>query len=359
MYGVILAGGGGTRLWPQSRARLPKPFLPLLPDGSTMIQATFRRLTPLIPADRLYVATGLAYGELVRAQLPELPAENIIIEPSARDNAAAVGLAMAHLARRDPEAIVGVFAADHLIVDEAGLREDLRLAGQVAAHGYLVTLGMSPAQPETRYGYIEAAGLVPEMPAGGRARAVNRFVEKPDAETAAGYVASGRYYWNAGIFIWRVATILEQFRLLQPAMAARLATIQAALGTPSAAQVLEREWGEMPRTSIDYAIMEKAPRVATIPSDIGWSDVGDWNAIGELLGEPVAGFVAAGVTHLDHESRGCVVAAPTGKLVATIGLDDLVIVDTPEALLVCPRARAQEVRQIVDRLKSAGRSDLL
>lgn len=359
MFGVILAGGGGTRLWPQSRAALPKPFLPLLPGGLTMIQATFNRLIPLIPADRLFVGTGPAYAEIVRQQLPELPASNVIVEPSGRDNAAAVGLAIAHLARRDPTATMGVFSADHLIADEVGFRTDIALAARVAEAGYLVTLGMKPTGPDPRFGYVEIAGSVPELAGEAQARRVARFVEKPDLATATAFVNGGRHYWNAGIFVWRITTIQEQFRQLQPEMAARLAAIQAALGTPDEAATLAREWEGILKTSVDYAIMEKAPQVATILSDIGWSDVGDWHALGDLLGQPGQGFVSDGADHLGLDSRNCVIAAPAGKLVATIGLEELVIIDTPDALLVCPRSRTQEVKQIVDSLKSNGRDRLL
>jgi mannose-1-phosphate guanylyltransferase len=359
MYGVILAGGGGTRLWPWSRSRQPKPLMPLLPDGSTMLQATFARLRPLIPPERLFVSTGVMYADEVRRQLPDLPAGHLVIEPSGRDTAEAVGLAAVHVGRLAPDGVMGVFPADHIIRDEAGLRANLVLAGQVAERDYLVTLGMRPTHPETGYGYIEVAGPVPGLGDDGRALEVARFVEKPNLATASEYVAGGRHLWNGGIFIWKVNVILEQFRELQPDMAARLATIGAAIGTADAQAVLEREWEDIRRISVDFGIMEKASRVATIPSDIGWSDAGDWHAVGVILGQPGAGFVAAGVEHLALDSRDCVVAAPPGKLVATIGLEDLVIVDTPEALLICPRERAQQVRQVVDELKARQRGDLL
>jgi mannose-1-phosphate guanylyltransferase len=359
MYGVILAGGGGTRLWPASRARLPKPLMPLLPDGSTMLQATMARLRPLIPPDRLFVATGAAYADECRRQLPDLPPDHVIVEPSGRDTAPAVGLAAVHIARLDESAVMGVFSADHIIRDEAGFRDSLRLAEPVAEQGYLVTLGMKPAYPETGYGYIEVAGPVPGSGADGRAMEVARFVEKPKLATAEEYVAGGRHLWNAGIFVWRVGVILEQFAAQMPDVAARLSAIRAALGTPQAEATLAREWEGMRKISVDFGIMEGAPRIATIPSDVGWSDAGDWNAIGALLGEPGAGFVGAGVEHLGIDSRDCVIAAPSGKLIATIGLEDLVIIDTPDALLVCPRSRAQEVKRIVDTLKERQRGDLL
>jgi mannose-1-phosphate guanylyltransferase len=359
MYGVILAGGGGTRLWPLSRARLPKPLMPLLPDGSTMLQATMARLRPLIPPDRLFVSTGAAYAGECRRQLPDLPADHVIVEPSGRDTAPAVGLAAGYVARLDPAAVMGVFPADHIIRDEEGLRANLRLAEQVAERGYLVTLGMKPTYPETGYGYIEVAGPVPGLGEGGRALEVARFVEKPKLPVAMEYVTGGRHLWNGGIFVWRVDVILERFVVQLPDIAARLAAIRQALGTPAAEAVLAREWEGMRKISVDFGIMEGAPRVATIPSDIGWSDAGDWNAIGMLLGQDGSGFTGAGVEHLALDSRGCVIAAPPGKLVATIGLEDLVIIDTPDALLVCPRARAQEVKRIVDTLKERQRGDLL
>jgi mannose-1-phosphate guanylyltransferase len=359
MYGVILAGGGGTRLWPQSRARLPKPLMPLLPDGSTMLQATMSRLRPLIPPDRLFIATGAQYADECRRQLPDLPAEHVIIEPSGRDTAPAIGLAAIHAARLDPTGVMGVFPADHIIRDEAGLRADLRLAEQVAERGYLVTLGMKPAYPETGYGYIEVDGPIGGLGDEGQAFEVARFVEKPDLTTATAYVEAGRHLWNAGIFIWRVDVILERYAAQQPEMAARLRAIGDAIGAPSEEETLAREWPAMRKISVDFAIMQEAPRVATITSDIGWSDAGDWNAIGSLLGVDGAGYVGAGVEHLAIESDNCVIAAPGGKLIATIGLQDMVIIDTPDALLVCPRSRTQEVRRIVDTLKDRQRADLL
>jgi mannose-1-phosphate guanylyltransferase len=283
----------------------------------------------------------------------------VIVEPASRDNAAAVGLAAIHLARRDSAAVMGVFAADHVIRDEAGFRADLVLAEAVAQRGYLVTLGMRPTYPETGYGYIEVAGPIPGLAPDTPAREVARFVEKPDQPTATAYLAGGRHLWNAGIFIWQVGVILDRFHQHQPEMAARLDRIGAALGTADAQAVLGQEWAGMTRISIDFAIMEKARPVATILSDIGWSDAGDWNAVGTLLGQPGAGFLGAGVEHLTPDSRDCVIVAPPGKLVATIGLTDLVIIDTPDALLVCPRARAQEVRQIVAQLQQRQRSNLL
>lgn len=359
MYGVILAGGGGTRLWPLSRTSLPKPLMPLLPDGSTMLQATFARLRPLIPPARLFVSTGIQYADEVRRQLRELPAEHLIIEPSGRDTAPAVGLAAIHVARVDPDAIMGIFSADHIIQDEAGFRSNLELAEKVAEQDYLVLIGMRPDQPDPRYGYLEIAEPVPGLGEDGQALQVARFVEKPDLATASRYLAGGRHLWNGGIFIWKTSVILEQFRTLLPEAYNRLMTIATAAGSPDAQAVLEHEWDGMPKISIDFGIMEKARRVATIPSDVGWSDAGDWNAIGTLLGERDNGFVSAEVEHLAIDSHDCVIAAPPGKVVATIGLEDLVIVDTPDALLVCPRSRAQEVKQIVDALRARERAHLL
>jgi mannose-1-phosphate guanylyltransferase len=235
----------------------------------------------------------------------------------------------------------------------------VRLAAAVAQHDYLVTLGMTPTHPETGLGYVELAGPVPELAGDDRARVVARFVEKPDLATATAYVDGGRHLWNAGIFISRAGYMLDQFRRHAPDIAARLAAIDSAAGAPDAQVVLEREWADMRKISIDFAVMEKADRVATIPAAVGWSDAGDWNAIGALLGSAEAGYVGAGVEHLALDTRDCVIAAPPGKLVATIGLSDLAIVDTPDALLICPRARAQEVKQIVDAIRARGRGDLL
>lgn len=357
MFALILAGGAGTRLWPRSRAALPKQLLALT-GGETMIQATVKRVLPLLPLEHIFVATNREYGPLIREQLPGLSADNIVEEPTAKNTAPCIGLAAAHMHRLDPGAVMASLHADHFIADEEGFRQALLGAAEVAKEGYLVTLGITPDKPETGYGYIrrgEALGCYNNHPV----YQVSQFLEKPDLATAERFVASGEYYWNSGIFIWQLSTLLESFRGYMPEFYEQLDQMEQAA---AAGQAIDAIWQQIRPESIDVGIMEKAAKVAVVPVSIGWNDVGSWAAIHEI--NTVAGKadehgnVALEAEHLAINTRGTLVQG-NGRLIATIGLEDMVIVDSGDALLVCAKDKVQDIKKVVEWLKENKRTELL
>ncbi len=360
-YAIVPAGGAGTRLWPLSRAAHPKFLRDLTGSGSTLLQSTWQRLAPI--AEAVIVVTGTAHAAAVARQLPDLPEADLLVEPSPRDSMAAIGLAAALLVRRDPEAVIGSFAADHVIGDQAVFAAAVGEAVAVARTGRLVTLGITPTYPAAGFGYVRAAGPL-DVAGAPSALQVSEFVEKPDAATAASYVASGDYRWNAGMFVVRAATLLELLAEHQPELAAGLATIADAWDGPAREQVLGTQWPTLPAIAIDYAVAEPAAAdglVAVVPGSFGWDDIGDFDSLATLLpvssddGSQVLGDPALVVT---SGARAVVVPA-SGRLVAVLGLQDVVVVDTPDAVLVTSRARAQDVKAVVDVLRASGRSDLL
>ena len=347
MYALILAGGSGTRLWPYSRSGRPKQFLSL--DGrTTMLQATVNRTLSIIPPERVYVATGAAYAGLVAEQLPEVPRANILVEPSGRGTAPCIGLAALHLLRRDPNAVMAVLSADHQIEDADSLCAALSAGGRIAQQGYLVTLGITPSEPSTGYGYIERGRLLAEEGTQ-RVFQVQAFAEKPNLERAEAYVASGNYFWNAGMFVWRADRILEELAAHRPAVAEPLARIDAAIGTPAQQQVLHTVWPRIENVAIDIAVMEQTADAVVIPAAFGWSDVGDWAALSDTLSHDESGNVVVG-TNVSIDTRNSLIYG-NGRLITTIGVQDLLIVDTADALLICSREHAQEVKTLVAQLR--------
>ena len=359
LYAVIPAGGSGTRLWPLSRAGHPKFLHPLTGTGDSLLQATVHRLAPVAPLDRVFVVTGVAHAAAVSRQLAGVPEENILVEPSPRDSCAAIALAAAVIARRDPVAVMGAFAADHLITDGDRFLQVIEAAMSGAQQGLLMTLGITPTRPETGYGYLQCGGPV----GGGPVLAVDEFKEKPSYDVAEAYVKSGNYLWNAGMFVWRVDVFLAELGRQQPQLAAGVSRIAQAWDTPAREEVLGEVWPTLPRISVDYAVMEGAAAaglVGTVPGDFGWNDVGDFHTLGEVLASDQAGNVVVGRNDdskpgvLLRETEGLVVVPNSGRLVAALGVRDLIIVDTPDAVMVCPRDRAQEVKHLVDELKDSG-----
>lgn len=353
-WAVIPAGGAGTRLWPLSRAGAPKFLHDLTGSGSSLLQQTRDRVVPLAD-DRVLVVTGAAHEPAVAAQLGD--GVEIVAEPSPRDSMAAIGLAAALLEARDPDAVLGSFAADQVIGDVDAFHACVREAAALAAsRDVLVTLGIEPTHPATGFGYIRSGGLV-DPDGGGTARIVEQFVEKPDAATAAEYVASGAYRWNGGMFVVRAGFLLELLERHHPDLAAGLRAIAAA------PERMAELWPDLEKIAIDHAVAEPAADlgvVATVPGTFDWDDVGDFHALAGLLPAPAGVAVlgdAARVRTLD--ATGIVVANGGDREIAVIGLDDVVVVDTGDALLVTSRERAQDVKKIVEQLKAEGRAPLL
>ncbi|QWF23689.1 NTP transferase domain-containing protein [Nocardioides sp. LMS-CY] len=351
-WAVIPAGGAGTRLWPLSRSSAPKFLHDLRGEGRTLLQETRDRLAPLVD-DRLLVVTGLPHREAVAAQLPEVAADSVIAEPSPRDSMAAIGLAAALLERSDPDAVMGSFAADHVIADPDAFAEAVRRAVQVARDDWLVTLGIEPTFPSSAFGYVHVGDPVAGHDG---AAVVQEFVEKPSVATAEGYLATGRYRWNAGMFVVRPRVLLDLLGKWHPEFAADLRAIAADRDR------LPELWPGLPKIALDHAVAEPAAdagRVAVVPSSFHWEDIGDFDALATLLeGAGAATSVLGDASDvLAVDSTGLVV--PGGKrVVAVVGLEDVVVVDTPDALLVTTRSRAQEVKQVVAALKESGRGEL-
>jgi len=344
---VVMAGGRGTRFWPRSRAARPKQFLGMVGDA-TLLQQTVRRLDGAFRPEDIFVLTTGELAGATRGMLPELPARNILVEPEGRDTAPCLALALVTLERLAPEGVMVVLSADAWIGDRAPFLEDLDAAVEHAAEtGDLVTFGIRPTGPETGYGYIEAEGQ-------GAVLAVKGFREKPDAQTALAYLGSGRHYWNAGMFVWTLRDFRAQLLGHCPEMLAPLDEWVAAGAAPAA---LPLAYGRLPRRSIDYALMERSERVALVPARFSWSDVGSWPAVVDFHEADAAGNVVVGEAIL-LESRNCALFGGQ-RLIAGSGLADLIVVDEADALLICRKDRAQDVKQIVEKLKALGRLDLL
>ncbi len=360
MYAAILAGGVGSRLWPRSRQTRPKQFTDITGSGRTMIQETARRLEGLVDADRLYVITGSQYARLAAQQLPQIPPDQIIVEPNGRNTGPAIGLACVVLQRRDPDAILAVLPADHVITQPERFRQALAVAGQAATAGYLVTLGIEPTFPHTGYGYIKAGP--PLALDHGPVYQVELFTEKPNRSAAEAFLAEGGYYWNGGIFVGQVRTFLEEFARQLPQVYERLLQIQACLGWDGSQeerqQAIAEIWAEMPSISMDYGVMEGARQVAVVPMQAGWSDVGSWDALEAVLEQDESSnYVAKGEILTIDSCDNIVYSDKT--MVALIGVRDLVVVDAGDTLLIGHKAQMQRVKEIVETLRAQGRSELL
>ena len=354
-WAVIPAGGSGTRLWPLSRRDYPKFLHDLTGSGQTLLRATYDRLEPLA-GDRILVVTGASHLDAVRGQLPRLPRDGVVAEPSPRDSMPAIGLAAAMLERRDPEAVLGSFAADHVITDGEAFRRAVEEAVVLARRGELVTIGIEPTRPATGFGYIRL-GEALSVEGAPSARRVADFVEKPDSETATNYVASGEYRWNAGMFVVGATTLLEMLAEEHPEMTLALRTIA---GDESRMRDL---WPTLRKIAIDHAVAEpaaRAGRVSVVPAAMGWDDIGDFKSLADLVpvSTTVPGLTVIGPADDVISIDSTATIATGGRLVALIGVHDLVVVDTQDALLITTPERAQEVKQIVETLTAQGRLDL-
>ncbi|MGQ0811813.1 MAG: mannose-1-phosphate guanylyltransferase/mannose-6-phosphate isomerase [Nitrospiraceae bacterium] len=355
VYPVILAGGSGTRFWPLSRHLYPKQLLRIMGE-ETLIQQTMRRVLDCAPADRVLISTNPAQADSIRVQLGEWKdalQDNFIIEPEGRNTAPAIALAALELVRRDPDAIMVVLPADHVIKGQKRFQAAVSLGVELAAAGHLITFGIKPTRPETGFGYIQPKHKVR---LGGKGRLVGhpvaRFVEKPNAVKASQYLKAGNYYWNSGMFLWRAETILRELALHQPVLARRLEKIGEMITAKASRTAIDDAYRKLSPVSIDNGVMELSSRAAVVPVDFGWSDVGNWSSIEEVAPLDKRHNVVSGRV-VDLDSRGSILYADR-RLVATIGLSDMVVVDTPDATLVCPKSRSQDVKKVVEILKRQG-----
>ncbi len=360
---MIPAGGIGSRLWPLSRAGAPKFLHDLTGSGQTLLRDTWDRLAPVSGEQRIMVVTGRAHRAAVEAQLPTLADQNVVLESDPRESSAAIGLAAAILSRREPGVIIGSFAADHVITDQTGFRHCVEEAVVAARADYIATIGIKPSGPSVGFGYIHA-GEPLNCAGAPHALTVSEFVEKPDARTAERYLASGNYLWNAGMFIARAERLLEELALSQPELAAGVIELAEAWDTSRRGMVVDAVWPNLTKIAIDYSVAEPAAaagRLAVVPGDFDWDDVGDFASIARLHSggrKSNLAILGADARVLADSSSGIVVSEG-GRTIALIGVDDIVVVDTPDALLVTTGANAQKVKSVVDALRLSGRGDVL
>jgi mannose-1-phosphate guanylyltransferase len=357
-YAVIMAGGGGTRLWPLSRKAQPKQMLNLF-DERSLFQASVERLEGIFSSERILVVTVEDQAVELQEQCPDIPPENFILEPMPRGTASVVGLAAVALQARDPQAVMAVLTADHYIGEEHKFQQALRSAYDVAQDGYLVTLGIQPTFPATGYGYIQRGKPI-GVYGGLDAYHVLRFKEKPDEQQAKQLLATGDHAWNSGMFVWRVDRILAEFERQMPALYSGLEEIAQAWLSAEHRTVIAKVWPSLKAETIDYGIMEGADRVAVIPAaDWKWSDVGSWESLFEVLPTDAQGNIVVGGKHIGLDTaHSLVYVTEERRLIVTIGVSDLILVDTGDVLLVCHKDQAQRVRQVVDQLKETNQDYL-
>ena len=351
---LIMAGGRGERFWPKRRKNLPKQFLSLTDDGKTLIQLTVERILPLVKLEDIFIATNKAYRELVLEQIPGLPEENILCEPIGRNTAPCIGLGAIHIAQKYDDAIMFVLPSDHLIKFTNMFLKTLETGADVAENNTnLVTIGITPDYPETGYGYIKFDPRRTE----GQAYAVERFVEKPSLEVAKEYLSTEEYLWNSGMFIWKVSSILKNMQKFMPDTYESLIKIKEAIGTPQQDSILEKEFHNMQSQSIDYGIMEKADNIYILPGTFGWDDVGSWLAVERIkktneFGNAVAGNIITVNTH------NCIIQGDK-KLIAIVGMEDTIVVDTKDATLICAKDSAGDIKKVTENLKICNRNEYI
>jgi mannose-1-phosphate guanylyltransferase len=356
LYFVIMAGGRGTRFWPRSRTKRPKQLLDIV-GSKTILEQTIDRLLPITDWDHIFIVTEISQAEAVRALLPDLSEARLIVEPLGRNTAPCIGLAALILAEIDPSATMAVLPADHFISQVPSFQKTLLEAARAAQNGdFLITLGIRPTFPETGYGYLERGGKVMEV-GGHQVWEVKAFHEKPDRAKAEAMLKTGLFFWNSGMFVWTVSSILGQMSRLTPAMYDELIKLKKFLKGPEWEKALTAGYEAMENISIDFAVMERADKVLMLEGNFGWNDVGSWEAVYQLKPKDEQGNCLTGPV-LVLDSKGCLVHSPD-KTVALIGVENLIVVETPDALLICPRERSQEVKQIVQLLEVQKKFELL
>ncbi len=348
IYAVIMAGGKGTRFWPRSRGKKPKHLLEIF-SGKTILRETVDRIKPLVSEENIYVVTGHGHSNEVRRQLPEIPEPHILIEPVGRNTAPCIGLAALHVHMRDPEGVMVVLPSDHFISNEKEFIRVLSIAVRTAAQGSaLVTVGVTPTGPETGYGYVEKGEILTRFKKEDIYKAKS-FREKPDLKKAKAFIRSGRFLWNSGIFLWKASTILDAIKVFLPDLHEGLLKIEESLDNRREKDVLQKTYRRIAPVSIDYGVMEKSGEVLVIKGNFGWSDVGNWDALWELLEKDAKGNAVIG-QGIVVDSRRSFVYSPD-KLVALIDVEDLIVVETKDSVLICKRGSSQHVRKIVDILE--------
>jgi mannose-1-phosphate guanylyltransferase len=359
LHAIVMAGGSGTRFWPASRAALPKQLLPLAGER-TLLEDTVARLEGLVPPERVLVVTSSRLLDAARRQLPQVPDAGLVGEPCKRDTAPCIGLAALLVSRHDPDATMAVMPSDHVITPAANFQNAIRQAAALvdAAPGRLVTFGIRPTYPAESFGYIQQGAALAGAPGAAPAHTVARFREKPPAQVAAEYLTAGNYLWNAGIFVWKAATILAALRERQPECLAHLERIAAAWDGPDREAVFAREFAAIKGISIDYAVLEHATDVVVIEAPFTWDDLGGWSAVARQRGVDAEGNTIVG-RHLGIESVRTIVHAAGDHLVVTMGLEDMLVVHTPDATLVADRAREEAVRKVVAELEKRGWQEYL
>lgn len=351
---LIMAGGRGERFWPKSRKSLPKQFLSLTNDGKTMLQLTVERILPIVHIADIYISTNEEYRGLVQSQLPELPPENILCEPVGRNTAPCIGLGAIHISKKYEDALMIVLPSDHLIKQRAIFLNALKDACAVAEIGEnLVTMGITPNEPETAYGYIKFDSTRCDN----NAFSVEKFVEKPNLETAKGYLESEQYLWNSGIFVWKVSTILRNIERLIPETYAGLLKIQESIGTERETAVLHAIFPTFESISVDYGIMEHATNIFTIPGSFGWDDVGSWLAMERINPANQFNNVVTG-NLVTINTKNCILLGGK-KLIATVGLQNLIVVDTDDALLICDKEDTGDIKKVLENLRICNRTEYI
>jgi len=357
-YALIAAGGQGTRLWPMSRAKVPKQMLPLI-DNDTIFQTSIKRIQALFRPENIFVVTARDYAAELQQEAPHIPSGNFIMEPYGKNTAPALALALAYIQERDPNATVAILTADHYISNPEKFCRVLEAAFHVAQGDKIVTLGISPSHPATGFGYIQQGDAIAEVNHF-KVYHSKRFTEKPNSVRATQFLASGEYSWNSGMFIWKVRHAMRDLERYQPAMYALFSYLQTVFGSSDYEQILDDIWEKLPKLSIDFAIMEKADNIAVIPVDIGWSDIGSWSSLYDILPQDNFGNCIKGEATDNRvilDTRDMLVYS--NRLTVAIGVESIVVVDTDDVLLICHKDRTQDVKQVVNYLKENGSEEYL